>query len=58
MIFYWFWCPNGHNQLISEEQKEGKLNVVCDLCGFQGIACEGRIGEQVTSPDYMSYLKG
>lgn len=58
MIWYWFSCPWGHEQLISEEQAEGAKVIICEACTFCGHVGRGVLGGKVVDKDYMQALKG
>ena len=42
VVLYWFRCPSGHLGTIDQEQKEGKVSIICDQCSFHGYISDGQ----------------
>ena len=42
VVLFCFRCPYGHLGRIDQEQKEGKVSIVC-ICGWHGYVQEGKL---------------
>ncbi len=56
IIWYKWYCPEHHFQLIDEAEEKGKKNIYCERCSKSYFVSSGTCGEKYESEDYFSFL--
>lgn len=54
----WFYCPNGHGQLLDPDDLAKGREVYCSACHKYYMTDVGRLGETITIQEAFPNLRG